>query len=481
MKILLIKTKFKSPTFFPPLGIGYIGAVLENAGHIVKILDLSIENLLDDEFKSELLKFNPDIIGLTCMITEYAEVVRIASVCKELNSNIPIIVGGPLASSIPEQFLKQSCIDVVSIGEGEFTFLELVEKIETKGILDPSQLKDTKGIAFRDVDNKYVFNPAREIITDIDNIPYPARHLMRMEKYITPFENWFGDRSLKATNMISSRGCPYSCIFCDKTVFGNKWRGQSAVRTVDEMQMLSERYGINAVFFTDDMFDLNKKRVFEICNEIKQRGLDIVWGVESRVNHADMDMYKKMHQSGCKFIAFGIESGNQDVLNFIQKKITIEQVINAVDMAKSVGLGVMGFFMIGMFGENKDTIEQTVEFAKKLPFDSGGFSKVVPLPNTKLYDFVKKEGIVEDSIFLESSNFGAGITLVKDLSPEQLDELVDKSYWEFFWSRPARKLPKPINKFIGNQFNIIYYLTKNNLDIFLKINRLREILHIPLP
>lgn len=476
MKILLVKPWAQMPTNYPPLGLAYIAVVLENMGQTVQILDLTVESMSEERLGSYLLEQKPDVIGITCMITEFNGALRVASISKEMVPNSTVIVGGPLPTSIPSTFLSQPFIDVVVIGEGEKTIVELMDRLERNETLDGVQ-----GTAYKKY-GEQKFNPPREPIIDLDSLPFPARHLLPMERYFSSFDNWFGHGSrIKATNMISSRGCPYNCIYCDRKATGSKLRKRSAANVVDEMQFLVEKYHVNGVIFSDDMFDIDRRRVYQICDEIKQRGLDVVWGVNSRVNHANEEMYKKMRQSGCMFVAFGIESGNQGMLDFMQKRITLKQAIKAVNMAKRAGLRTVGYFMIGMLGENKKMIKQTIQFAKGLNLDSGGFSKVVPIPGTTLYDLAKREGIIDDDDFIISDRFGGTVNLARDLSSKEIDRLCEQAYWEFFWSRPSRRLRKPFSSLISDLFPIIYAALGGKTDVFLRLNRIRETLHLPLP
>lgn len=477
MRILLIKPWAQHyQSNYAPLGLAYIAAVLEEAGHSVQILDLMAEGVKSNRFSSYLQKQKPDAIGISCVITEYNGILQVASLCKETSPLIPLIVGGPFPTSAPDIFLSQPVIDIVVISEGERTIVEVMERIE-KG----ESMEGVPGTAYKQ-GGKQRFNPPREPILDLDAIPFPARHLLPMERYISSFENWFGKGPrTRATNIISTRGCPYSCIFCDRKVFGSKWRGRSASNIADEIQSLTQDYNINGIIFSDDMFDLYRRRVYQVCDEIDKRNLDIVWGVNSRVNHANEEMYRRIEHTGCSFIAFGIESGNQDVLDFMKKKIILKQAVDAVNMAKSVGIRTVGYFMMGMLGEDREKIRQTAQFAIGLKLDSGGFSRVAPVPNTALYDIAKGEGLIGEEDFVTSDLFGGAVNLIHDLDCKQIDRLVDQTYWQFFWSRPSRRLPKWICRFIGSLFPIIYTVVRGNLDFFLRLNRLREALHLRLP
>lgn len=460
MEIVLIKSDMVQSEF-APLGIAYIGACLEKAGYSVQILDLTVEKMPPKKIGAFLEAHNPFIIGISAMIVEFEQVLKISSICKKFAHEAKVIVGGPITTR-PEIILSQPSIDFVVIGEGEITTVELIEKIKNNQPLD-----EVKGIGYK-VNGVPKINPPREHLDDLDIVPFPARHLLSMKNYISPFENWFGKKPngdpIRATNIITSRGCPYRCIYCDKNVFGTKWRGRTIKNIVDEIEFLMKEYDINGIIFNDDMFDLKRNRVFDLCDEIIRRKLIVVWGCNSRVNHADKKVYQKMYEAGCRYVAFGVEFGNQNILDFVQKDITIEQIRNAINLAKSVGLRTVGYSMIGMIGENERTISETIEFAKSLDLDSGGFSIVIPFPGTILFDLAAKEGFVDENSSWQANN--TQINLTKDLTREQLNRLVNQAYWEFFWSRPSRRAPKVVCKIFYNLFPIFYLVGGNNFGRF---------------
>ena len=472
--IVLIRPPMELPTHFAPLGVGYLGASLENAGYSVTILDMTAESMNFSDLARALIKIKPSIIGISCMITEYRAAVMVARTSKKYLPDALIVVGGPLPTSNPDLFLKKKCFDIIALGEGEKIIVEVAQRFEKS-----ESFNGVLGTRFR-TGNQLVCNPSRPVQKDLDTLPFPARHLFRMDRFISPFENWFAEGpNLKATNMISSRGCPYRCIYCDKAATGTIWRGRSAMNLVEEIEYLSDRFNVNGIIFSDDMFDFNKKRVYELCDELDNRGLDISWGINSRVNHVDLEFYKRIQKSGCRYVAFGIEFGDQDILNFIERKTTVKQARKAVKVAKIAGLRTVGYFMIGMLGENREKILKTIEFAKSLDLDSGGFSRVTPLPGTQLYKLARQRGYIKNDKYATSTVFGGDINLTDDLSSEEIDEYVEKAYWEFFWSRSSRLLPYSICNLISMLFPIIYKIIRGNTGIFVHIDELRRLLRLP--
>ena len=393
MKIVLLNPRLKtwSPNAYVPLGLTYIAAVLEQEGHNVEIIDLNIQKT-DTNSLQKIVTY-ADIVGITGMITEYQEVIRLANIVKEAKAEIKLILGGPLASTLPGELLKNSRADFVVIGEGEKTIVGLVSAIKQE-----CGFSDVKGIAYK-ADGKVIFTGPVVPIKDMDTIPFPARHLLDMKRYLKNHFESFGIKirgfgKIRSTNLISSRGCPYKCTFCFKDMWGNKWRGRSPDNIIDEMQSLYENYNINGFFFNDDTFVLNANRVFEFCRRLGERRFNSVWYCNGRVNLMTKEMLGAMYRSGCRGIAYGIESGNQQILDVMKKNETLTQVREVVAWTKEVGIHVTGYFMIGMLGETRETINETLTFAKELELDFYGFSLTTPIPGTELYDSALAAGLM---------------------------------------------------------------------------------------
>ncbi len=309
MKILLLNPKIKSwsPNPYVPLGLTYIAAVVEQAGYGVEVCDLNIQRLSKENLRQKVN--GADIIGITGMITEYDEIITLVNTVRHANSGAKIILGGPLATSLPEKLLNESPSDFVVLGEGEKTIIRLLSAIKLG-----ESVAGIKGIAYRDGGRIIIGEPA-ESITDLDTVPFPARHLLDMKRYLGNYFESFGIKlngfgKIKSTNLISSRGCPYSCTFCFKEMWGNKWRARSPENILTEMKLLNTEYGVNGFFFTDDTFVLDNKRVFRLCQLLKESGLNVAWYCNARINLMTKEMLQAMYEAGCRGIAYGLESGN---------------------------------------------------------------------------------------------------------------------------------------------------------------------------
>lgn len=375
----------KIANVIPPLGIGYVAGVLKQADFPVKIID-SVPLKLDKEKIVEILKKDePEIIAFTATIMSIYSAVETAKYLREVFPKAKLVLGGPQITSIPEQTMKPRVFDFGILGEGEETMLELVETIER----EKKDFTKIKSLVWWRV-NKLIINPRREMIENLDKLPYPARELFPKQEYYHPMPG--GYKRLPFGHMVTSRGCPYRCSFCDRSVFGNKFRARSPEKVIEEIEYLIKNYKVKEIKFYDDLFTFNKERVHRICNEIIKRKIDISWSCSARVDSVDFELLKHMKKAGCWQIDYGIESGNQLVLNKMKKGITLKQSQQAVNWAKQVGMKARAFIIIGMPGETRKSINDTINFVKKLKLDVVAFYAVMIYPGNELYEIVKKEG-----------------------------------------------------------------------------------------
>jgi anaerobic magnesium-protoporphyrin IX monomethyl ester cyclase len=291
-----------------------------------------------------------------------------------------LVVGGPLPTLRDEDYLDD--FDVVGVGEGEETMLEVVEAVEGH-----RSLSTVKGIAYKNEGNRnhVIRTTDRETIQDLDRLPFPARDQLNNGAYKQHYKERFG---YTTTSVITSRGCPFTCDFCSRAVFGHEFRTRSAVNIVDEMESV-RTLGYERVWFSDDCFTLHKKRLLSICDEIVRRRLDNDWECLSRVDTIDRQTALSMKKAGCVRVFFGLESGNDSVLALMNKQTTIREARKAVLTMKAAGIQVGAFFIVGYPGETDNTILDTLRFASSLPLDYLSFSLPYPIPGTPLYDRVR--------------------------------------------------------------------------------------------
>jgi anaerobic magnesium-protoporphyrin IX monomethyl ester cyclase len=356
---------------FPPLGIAYLAASLREAGHEVTLIDCTF--LDREKARNKAVAAQPEVVGVYCMVSLLEESLWFA---KQLRPHCRVLVaGGPLPTCDPETFLGP--FDVVVRGEGEQTMQELL-----RACAEGSDLAQVAGLAYRTTAGQTVFTPERPFARNLDRIPFPARELLPNESYIAYGKKKYG---YSITTVMSTRGCPYRCEFCSNVIFGGSYRERSSGNVLDEIQA-ALALGYDRVSFADDVFTMKKDRVARVCEEIRRRGLHFKWECLGRVDAIDAATALKMKEAGCTRIFFGIESGDEKILELMEKKITTEQARQAVLAARQAGLQVGAFFIIGYPGDSDATVLKTLHFATGLPLDYLGLSMPYPLPGTGLYE-----------------------------------------------------------------------------------------------
>ncbi|MEM1515648.1 MAG: radical SAM protein [Candidatus Bathyarchaeia archaeon] len=430
MKIVLINPPSHSSELLrigikaPPLGLAYLASMLERSGYDVKIIDALALDLSLTQVRDILNKEQPEIIGITASTPMINDAYKVARNAKNVCPNSTVILGGPHPTFLPIETLQEcQSIDIVCIGEGEETIVEIADIIRKK-----MDLANVKGIAFRTRDNRIVKTEPRPLIKDLDSLPPPAWHLLPMDKYTV-----LGKKTV-ICHVMSSRGCPFQCIFCSSSkIFGRKYRARSAKNVVDEIEFLVSNYNPESIEFSDDEFTLNQKRVEEICYELKRRKIDIPWACGSRVDTISTSLLKKMKEAGCSFIYYGIESASQRILNFIKKGITIDQIKRAVMLTKEIGIKMMGSFIVGFPDETKEEIKSTLSFPKKLKIDYAQFTVATPYPGTELYEMAKKDGLLLTEEWSQYTTLRPVMAL-KNVSVRELQKMIKRAYISFYLS-----------------------------------------------
>lgn len=408
-------------TVSPPLGLAYLASVARNEGFDVKIIDSLAENLSFNELEKKIKEYDPDVVGITSTTTSIPDAYKVAEISKRINPNVITVIGGPHVTFVPELTLKESpYIDIVVRGEGEEIFKQLLHNLD-KG----KKLSNIRGITYRE-NNRIRSNPPMPLIKDIDNIPIPAFDLLPMEKY------QFGKKRFGV--IITSRGCPFQCIFCSSSLqFGKKWRAHSVERVIEELKILHDEFKIREIEFLDDTFTLSKKRAQEICKAIIQEGLDISWSASSRVDTFDLDTAVYMKKAGAHTIYFGIESGSEKTLKFIKKGITLTQAIDAVKIAKKAKLRTLGSFIIGFPYEKEEDMRKTIRFAKFLDVDFAQFTVATPYPGTELWNIAVTKNLL---LTKNWRNYTTTKVVMKNMyvPPNRIQYLLEWAYFSFYLS-----------------------------------------------
>lgn len=405
----------------PPLEMAYMPAVLEENGHKCWMRDYPVENDSWKAVENDIRNLSPEILVVYTTITSAKEDLHACRIAKEINPDIVTVAkGGDTTLRPVERFEMSEHLDIAVVGEPEMTILEIAQG---------KALKDITGICYRE-NGKIFENPPRPFIEDLDTLPFPSRHLLDQSKYLRP------DTGEVQTTIQTSRGCPAKCIYCLSTVVsGAAYRLRSPKNVVDELEHCVREHNIRNFFFRAETFSLDKEWVIRVCKEILERKLDIEWVANNRVSSIDEERLQWMKKAGCWLVSFGIESGNQHILDLTQKGITLEQSRKAVSLAKKCGLKTFLTFMIGMPWENRETVMNTLDFAREL---DGDFFEVIlpfPFPGTKYYEIAERDGLILDGAYDKKYDHFNSVVKTYHLSADELTALKKKSFW-YLYARP---------------------------------------------
>ena len=364
-----------------PLGLGYLASYVlsRNKDIEVSVLDSGVSCQREIE---EFLNQPYDAIGVTVTSRTYHEAVELARTFGQSRTDAPVIFGGPYVSIMMDKVMEEPIVDLAVYGEGELTFNEVLGLLKgPKARFNTEALSKINGLIFRSLD-KVVVNAPREFIKDLDGLPFPAFDLFPMNRYTGKLP------------MITSRGCPFKCVFCASSqIWGRKWRARSSENIIEEVQYLIKKFGTVPIDFHDDGFNMNLNRVNAICDQFIAQKITLPWGVRGfRADMVNVEVAKKMRQAGCSHVAIGVESANPEMLKRMGKKTTIEQIGAGIKALRSAGIDVIGQFMIGNPGETLETVRESVEFAKTSGLNKAVFGTAVPFPKTGLWKYVEEHG-----------------------------------------------------------------------------------------
>lgn len=415
MKVALIAPPARSNSSRIPFSLLYLASYLEKVDKEnveTKIVDIKTgmykkitkedKEKLMDEIIDEVISFNPSVVGLTCLVTEVNEVLEIAKSIKE-KLNAFVVVGGIHPTLYPQDILFEGTpVDFVVIGEGEKTFSELINAIK-----DNKPTKEIKGLAW--FDKKLVKTECRELMEDIDALHPLPYHKVDMNYYTKVDQSKIRFLPVSSLNVFTTRGCPFNCAFC---VASNLWkdsdhkkilRMRSTENVIDELRTLIEKYNIDGIYFLDETFTIDMKRIEKLCDEIIANKLKFVWACETRVNLVSEELLRKMKMAGCIQIDFGIESGSQERLNEMRKGITIEQVEKAFEMCHKVGIRPFGCFMFNLPNETIDDVKKSFNLIKKIKACFYNFAITTPFPGTDIYELVNPKLRVDEYEIFEKA------------------------------------------------------------------------------
>jgi anaerobic magnesium-protoporphyrin IX monomethyl ester cyclase len=415
-----------------PLNLAYLASYLrENRSDFdVKIIDAEGLDLTFAQLLEKVDNYSPQIVGITCPTAAYYNIRKICHDLKKKDNQVKIVLGGSHPTALPRETIGETGCDAVVIGEGEITFLELVETWE-KG----QPLEKVRGIAYPDEGSgEIVVTPPRPLIQDLDTVPFPAKDLLPIHLYFLPPTKRI--RSQRATNMVTSRGCPYSCRFCmAQTMWTRKTRLRSVRNVLEEIRVNVEQYRLDEFSFHDEVFTLKRERAAAICEGILDAGWDISWVCMARVESVDLELLKLMKRAGCGKIGFGFESGSARMLELMNKRMNLDDAVRAAALCKRAGIEVVGNFILGYPGEDVRSIKETIAFAKRIDCDTAAFFIAIPYPGTPLWFEAREKGYLKEPVdwreFAPVSNLESPLVL-PGLSPADLEKWKKKAYYRFY-------------------------------------------------
>ncbi len=407
----------------PPLGLGYIAAVLEENNFTrIRILDSPTLNYSQRDYRQFLKRFSPDFVGIQTLTPNFQNALTAAKIAKE--ENVPIVgLGGYHPTAMPNESLElaNGNVDLIFRGEAEYSVLKFIQDYE-----NGKEWQINPGISYINEDKQVIHNPPTPLIENLDSLPLPARHLLPMDKY-----RIFGS-SFPATSVITSRGCPYSCDFCSVSAFyGSRWRPRSPEKIAEEIRYLREVMDLKATAFVDDLFFISNHRVKRLVNELSKIK-DIYWGATTRADVGNFNLLNLMRKAGCRLVFVGVESGNQIILDNIHKKTSKTQIERYFDNSKKAHMDSLASVSFGFPGETKDTIIETVNWiVDRLDPSLALFTLATPYPGTEFYQKMVQEGKITEHDYSKYNLFYP-ITETSGLSRKQMKSLTKWAYKRFY-------------------------------------------------
>jgi len=422
-----------------PLGLAYLASYLEKKDQEVEILDLMLSNDPIKDLIKKIKQYKPDLFGLTAFTVEIFNAHRIARVIRKF-SDAPIIIGGLHASALPIETLSEfKNFDIAVFGEGEIVLSNLISAMESN--MDYSNIQ---GICYRNHNGKIRKNPPQPLIKNLDSLPFPARHKLAINKYRPLMENY---KQLPTTGVSTSRGCPYNCTFCSKSVYNKTYRYRSAENVIEELKECYYKFRIRDFKFYDECMTVPRNRMISLCQLILKENLDISWNCYSRVDTINKNLLQIMKSAGCYHVKYGVESGSNRVLKLMNKQISLKQAVKTIKITSKIGLSSKVSFMLGFPFETEEEIQKTINFSKYLSPDYVTFSITKPFPGTKIYIDALENG---DLIHKNWQLYGldSAPILKNQLDNKSLRNYIIKAYKEFYL-RPQYFI-KRIRRMINN-------------------------------
>jgi radical SAM superfamily enzyme YgiQ (UPF0313 family) len=441
-----------------PLGILYLSSFLKKRGHEVQLIDAEAERLSNDLVIGRLEDFRPECVGISITTVAYGNSLRLAASIQKNFNDIRIVAGGPHVTANPSEAIANSAFDFGICGEGELTFAELLENMHA-----PAKFAGINGLIYKNSENGIFINERRESIQELGDLPYPDRDALPDIKLYRPPIGCY--REDFVVSLITSRGCPYACIFCDNNTFGRKVRYFSPEYLVGEIETVLKKFNAKELTFVDDTFPSNRKRFRRILELIREKDLRFSWTCMANANDLDGEILKLMKDAGCWQVAIGIESGDDEILKFIKKGITTDQVRKTANLADRAGIIVKGFFMLGHPTDTLASLRKTRDFALSLPLTDVVCTIATPIKGTELYELASsgKYGKFNSSADSSKFNYWEPVFVPSGLSENDLYN-AQRDFYKSFYLRSSvffRQLKKIRNlKILGRTLKVLLKILK---------------------
>lgn len=442
-------------TMYPSMGLAAVGAVAEQEGFRIKAIDCEAEGLDYDELGERIKEYQPDVIGMQTFCNTINRALKIAKQVKEgIDPDIKIVLGGVQAALFPEKYVANQYVDFVVVGEGEIIFKNLLNTLEN----NQADFSGIPGLVWKK-NSQIVSNPPEKLISNLDELPFPARHLFNLNLYHASAQL----RRHRTFHIIVSRGCPFNCSFCSvHKIFGRNYRFRSSQKVIDEIKFLKEKYNIDGLQFYDDTLSINKPWLIELCNKMIDEKINLPWACFTRVDCVNPELLEKMKQAGCYQIFYGVECANQRLLDIINKSITIQQIKDAFRWAKKAGIETLASFIIGLPTETVEEARQTANLAIEIDADYAHWEMFVPHPGTNIYEFALRHGRLLTTDLNKHCPWLDEPVYVPDNRTAQ--ELKETKKWIFckFHLRPGYLL-KRLHGFLKLPFNRVIKLVRSGI------------------
>lgn len=407
-----------------PLGIYYLASFLKKRNYNVKVTDAEALDYQTTDIIEEIRDFDPKYIGISSTTVAFHRAIEVSELIRRTFPEKKIILGGPHVTAAPLNAMSFGTFDIGVMHEGEFTLTELLDALN-----ENKDISDIKGLVYRSKENEIIINQKRDYIQDLDLLPFPAYELIKnISLYAPPPSNY---KTLPVINMITSRGCPSQCTFCDNNIFGRKYRQRKAENIVEEIKYLREKFGIREIAFVDDTFLIDKNRIYKLFDLLEKEKIFFYWTCMSRINNTDFEFLKFLKSKGCWHISFGIESGDENILKVIKKNISLEKAKDVINWCKQLKIKTKGFFIIGHPTETLETIDKTIKLACSLKLDDIVVTINTPIPGSQQHSEAKLYGVLDETNWAEF-NYWRPVFVPKGLTKEIILKKHREIYRRFY-------------------------------------------------